>query len=167
MTSWNVVYVSQVALVSGTRIHERGTTHKHCHLGALDLGGGMPWDQEWAGQRKFVEVPLFVVSTRHWQTETEDININLGWPNNIPLWSLQQRLSLFTHHPVCFCTVCSSHFLWMQHDTLVQQRNCHLPHYYRSRPSMFKGVARFSNLENRALAVQLGAFLKSSFALVK
>ena len=48
----------------------------------------------------------------------------------------------------------------MLNNTLVQYRNCHLPHCYRSRPSMFKCVAVFDNLENRALEIKLGAFLK-------
>jgi len=74
-----------------------------------------------------------------------------------------------------FCDLCSVdvlgdeyHFLFeCANDNLVQYRNCHLPHYYRTRPSMFKCVAMLSNLEDRASAKKLGAFLKNAFSLVK
>ena len=42
-----------------------------------------------------------------------------------------------------------------------------MPHYYRSRPSMFKCVAMIGKLEDTHLAIKVGAFLKKAFSLVK
>ena len=66
------------------------------------------------------------------------------------------------------CDLCSvdtlgdEYHILFECKTLMQYSNCHLPHYYRSRPSMFMCVVTFSHLENGALAIKLGAFLKKA-----
>ena len=74
-----------------------------------------------------------------------------------------------------YCDMCNEnvldderHLLFQcQNVTLVQYRNNYKPHYYRSRPSMFKCVAMICKLEDRQLAIKVGAFLKKAFSLVK